>query len=425
MSVDKTVLAALNAPAAADRLAALRNLCNQHKPTQTNVPGEFENINNHIHTIYSFSPYSPTAAVWCAMEAGLATAGIMDHDSVSGCREFIEAGAIAGFPVTVGVELRASMAGSPLAGRRFNNPDQDDVIYMALHAIPHDQLDRVDAFLRPLREARGRRNRAMTKNLADLFAPYGVELDYDRDVLPCSQAHEGGSVTERHLLYALSLKLIEHFGKGESLISFLKDTVGLKLSAKVEGYLGDVESEHYVYDLLGLLKAEFVSRFYIPATDECPPVADVLALAREVGAFSAYAYLGDVGDSVTGDKRAQAFEDSYIEALFNELDSIGFRSVTYMPSRNTMAQLERVQALCDQHGFFQISGEDINSSRQQFICKAMQSPMFAHLIDAAWALIGHENTQPGFFSNEAKIANPTLSGRTAAFAAAGRALYSK
>ena len=38
-------------------------------------------VNNHIHTTYSFSPYSPTAAVWCAMEAGLATAGIMDHDS--------------------------------------------------------------------------------------------------------------------------------------------------------------------------------------------------------------------------------------------------------------------------------------------------------------------------------------------------------
>jgi len=423
MSVEKAVLASLNAPTAAARLEAFTNLCNQHKPTQTNVSGSIENINNHIHTIYSFSPYSPSAAVWCAMEAGLSTAGIMDHDSVSGCREFIEAGRIANFPVTVGVELRASMAGSPLANRRFNNPDQEGIIYMALHAIPHDQLDRVDAFLRPLREARGLRNRAMTKNLSEIFAPYGVELDYDRDVLPCTQAHEGGSVTERHLLYALSLKLIERFGKGASLISFLKDTVGLKLSAKIEGYLGDVDSEHYVYDLLGLLKAEFVSRFYIPATDECPPVADVLALAREVGAFSAYAYLGDVGDSVTGDKRAQAFEDSYLDELFCELDSLGFRSVTYMPSRNTMAQLERVQALCDQHGFFQISGEDINSSRQQFICAALQNPAFAHLISAAWALIGHENTRPDFFSKEAKVANPTLSGRIAAFAAAGRALY--
>jgi hypothetical protein len=40
---------------------------------------------------------------------------------------------------------------------------------------------------------------------------------------------------------------------------------------------------------------------------------------------------------------------------------------------------------------FQISGEDINSPRQSFICEALSDPMFAHLIDATWALINHEN----------------------------------
>ena len=34
--------------------------------------------------ILPFSPYSPSKAIWMAYLAGLTTAGIMDHDSVSG-----------------------------------------------------------------------------------------------------------------------------------------------------------------------------------------------------------------------------------------------------------------------------------------------------------------------------------------------------
>lgn len=70
---------------------------------------------------------------------------------------------------------------------------------------------------------------------------------------------------------------------------------------------------------------------------------------------------GDVGDSVTGDKKTQKFEDDYLDQLFDVIKELNFKAVTYMPSRNTMEQLRRVRALCERYGFFQISGEDINS----------------------------------------------------------------
>jgi hypothetical protein len=47
--------------------------------------------------------------------------------------------------------------------------------------------------------------------------------------------------------------------------------------------------------------------------------------------------------------------------------------------------------LCEDNGFFQISGEDINSPRQSFKCKALDDPNFGHLIDATYTLIGYEN----------------------------------
>jgi hypothetical protein len=59
--------------------------------------------------------------------------------------------------------------------------------------------------------------------------------------------------------------------------------------------------------------------FYIDATEECPDVREVIALSKKIGAISAYAYLGDVGDSVTGDKKPQKFEDDYLDELFDVL----------------------------------------------------------------------------------------------------------
>ena len=126
-------IARLNAPTPRERLEALRALTEARHAAGRERPAPGRDVNNHIHTTYSFSPYSPAKAVWMAAEAGLATAGLMDHDSIGGAREFIEAGRILGLPTTIGAECRASFAATPLAGRRINNPDQETIAYVALH----------------------------------------------------------------------------------------------------------------------------------------------------------------------------------------------------------------------------------------------------------------------------------------------------
>ncbi len=372
------------------RLESLRELKAMIDRGEIEATVSGDDVNNHIHTTYSFSPYSPTKAIWMAYTSGLKTAGIMDHDSLSGAREFIEAGKIIGMLTTIGTECRASMKGTPLETFRINNPDQKGVAYMALHGVPHQNIDAVIDFFKPYSEARNRRNRKMVENINKLTAGVDIVLDFDRDVLPLSNSFLGGSVTERHLLYALSKKITERFGKGQAVVDFLEKDFGMPISAKVRAFLMDPDNDVYEYDLLGALKSNLVEKFYVDATDECPPVKEVIALGQRIGAISAYAYLGDVGDSVTGDKKAQKFEDSYIELLFETIKELGFNAVTYMPSRNTMDQLRRVRALCDKFGLFQISGEDINSPRQKFICEAQRNPEFSNLHDATFALIKHE-----------------------------------
>ena len=390
------------------------------------VPSRPEYVNNHIHTTYSFSPYSPAEAARMARSAGLLTAGIMDHDTVAGAREFIRAGEAAGIATTVGLECRCSMSGTPFEGRSLNNPDQKSVAYLAMHGIPHGNLDKVQDFTAPYRAARYARDRLMTERLDEIFEPYGIRLDFKRDVAPISQAARGGTITERHILFALAGKIINVFGAGAGVIEFFANSFGIAISGALREKLTAPDTPFYQYYLLGLLKGNFMDRFYIDAKDELPHVADFIKLADEIGAIAAYAYLGDVKNSVTSDKKDSAYEDSYIEDLAAWIKSAGFHAMTYMPARNTPEQLDRVMALCERHGLFQISGEDINSPFQDFICPALEDPRYSHLIDATWALIGHEKAAShdparGLFSAQTVAKTPDLYERIKLFADIGRA----
>ncbi|MBR6682100.1 MAG: PHP domain-containing protein [Clostridia bacterium] len=376
----------LNADTPEERLKNLEALIKNEKEHPTVRP---EFANNHIHTIYSFSPYSPTAAIYMARAEGLETAGIMDHDSIGGAEEFRRAGEIAGIGTTCGLECRVSLAGTELEGRKLNNPDQSGVAYMAMHSVPKESFARLQEIFVPLRERRNERNKKMLAMINELTSPYGITLDFEADVLPLSSFAVGGSVTERHLLYALSKKIVDIKGR-KNCAQFITNEFGIPLSEKQQAQLTDENNPHFLYDLLGVMKSMLVEKIYIPATDECMNIRELIKLANEVGAILCYPYLGDVGESPTGDKKAQKFEDDFLDELISILNKEGVKAITYMPARNTPEQIARLQSLCRKYGMTEISGEDVNSSRQSMICPQLAKPEFKHLVDMAWTLVNRE-----------------------------------
>jgi len=367
--IELSLLRSLNAGTKEERLQTLRSVVSATEL----IPVDPRMVNNHIHTSYSFSPYSPAAAVYAARAEGLATCGIVDHDSIGGAREFIAAGEIVGIPTTIGIETRVSFGETALKDRRTNNPDQTGNSYMVLHAVPHDKIEAVQAYFATVRVKRNARNRKMIERINELYAGDGVSLDFERDVLPLSQYALGGSVTERHLMLALAKQLL---------------ALGI---AKLPKDTSELETMLAEYDLVGTLKKDCIPKVFIPATDECPTLSEFVRFAGEVGGILAYAYLGDVTSSVTGDKKAQKFEDDYLDELFEVIHKAGIRAMTYMPTRNTQDQIERLRKLCEQHGMLQISGEDINSPRQKFVIEKMREEQFSNLIVNTWYLIRHEN----------------------------------
>ncbi|MEI6892588.1 MAG: PHP domain-containing protein [Pontiella sp.] len=414
----------LNGSTSTARLAAVREhgeeRCKQGV-TQT------EEVNNHVHSIYSFSPYSPTMIAVKAAEAGLRTVGIMDHDSVSGCAEFLEAAKVVNIASTAGCEIRVNMDGTLMQGRKTNNPDEPNITYIAFHGIPADQFPAMEKFLKPIHDARILRDRKEVDTLNRILQERGAPtLDFDVDVLPISQAAEGGSITERHILYALALKLIEKCGKGQPLVDFVENQMEIPIAGKLREVLLELYNPHYAYDLLGAFKASLVPAFFLKSSDEeCMTVYQAVEFANRIGAIPAYAYLGDVGESPTGDKKAEKFEDDFLDELIPELSKIGFRAITYMPPRNTREQLARLQKLCKENGLMEISGVDINSSRQSFNCPILLEPEFAHLADAAWALIAHEklaaqDSKLALFNPENPMATQPLDERLATYADIGK-----
>ncbi len=383
-------------------------------------------VNNHVHTIYSFSPYSPAMVAYRAWKAGLQAVGAMDHDSVAGADEMIEACKVIGIGSTVGCEIRVNFTGTALEGRKINNPDSSNIVYMSLHGIPRPRLPEVDEFLRPIRAERNKRNGRMVERLNGLTARYGIDaINFQRDVYAASQADEGGGITERHILSALAQKIIDKTGRGTTLVGFVENGLGIELAPKLREYLLDEQNPHYRYDLLGVLKSSFLPEFFIqPDENECVSVLRAVELGRAVGAIPCYAYLGDVTESPTGDKKAEKFEDEFLDELVVELKRIGFKALTYMPPRNSLEQLERVQRLCREHELMEISGVDINSSRQSFSCPEILEPAFHHLIDSTWALIAHEklasqDERYALFSAENPLADLNLSERLARYSLAG------
>jgi hypothetical protein len=386
-----------------------------------------EEVNNHVHTTYSFSPYSPYGAAFAAWSDGLQAVGLMDHDSVSGAEEMLEACRVLNIASTIGFEIRVNFSGTSVGGLRTNNPDSVNISYITVQGIPSGKFEIVKDFLAPVNVKRNIRNRKEVDSLNKLIASHGIEkIDFEKDVLDSSMSTFGGSVTERHILAALSEKLINKFGKGVQIVNFLENEFHIELSESVKGFLSDKDNPHYLYDLLGTMKGDFLLEFFIqPDEEECLPVSKVVEFANSIGAIPSYSYLGDVAMSPTGDKKAQAFEDSFLDELMEEVKRIGFKAVTYMPPRNTRAQLDRIQSLCRKHNFMEISGVDINSSRQIFNCPPILEEKNRHLIDSTWALIAHEkltgkDESLSLFSSKNPMANLPLQERISFYNKIGR-----
>lgn len=366
-----------------------------------------------IHTDYSFSPFTPALSAYLARRNGLAFAGISDHDTLAGAEEFCRAADIFGLQPCVGVQLRARIYAN--AGIRLNDMYENDVAFVSVRGLPRSRIKALDKALSKVRSERVARDRKMVERLNARFKKFGICLNFEDDVLKRTRYKEGGSVTERHILYALAIKLVGMFGDAERLENFLTGTLGMTVDDDTRMKL-DFASPYLAHDLVGLLKDE-VKFFYVPATDALS-AEEAVALAHENGALVTYNYVGKRSAS-TGDEE---FEGDNTKAIIERLGGLGFDAIEIVPGGDEERENE-LFALAKEAGMFVLPYRDVNSPRVDVAVKG--SSKDAVLERNMWAVVGNGKSADLDIKGGIKTANfgggsVDLDARLELFAAIGK-----
>ncbi|MZP28608.1 PHP domain-containing protein [Heliobacterium undosum] len=140
-------------------------------------------IDLHLHTKVSDGLHSPMEILDMAVQAGLTTLSITDHESIEGCLEITGAAEKKGIRVIPGVELLVTYAGDEI------------------HLLGYG-MDLTDGpFLERLAELRQARNIVAEQTVRNL-QKLGIPLAWE-DVV--SIAHPRGAISKGHIVHALHL----------------------------------------------------------------------------------------------------------------------------------------------------------------------------------------------------------------------------
>lgn len=262
---------------------------------------------------------------------GLMVVGSVDHDSAAGAGE-MAAAADAGLGSVTGFECRVYLYSAdevaegraPLHDRKLNNPDTAGIAYMTVQGIRRRSGGGSPNIWRPSGPPASRGRRGWSAGQRDPRGPRGARAGLParrrRPVAVLKRRRGDRAAPARGNRRQTHRALRSRPG---SLVDGLGE-LGLKLSEKVAAQLGDEANPYLEFDLLGVMKAGFLDQIYlVPGREECPAMAEVAAFATSVGAIPAYAYLGDVTASPTNDKKAEKFEDDFLDELVAELRRLG------------------------------------------------------------------------------------------------------
>lgn len=135
----------------------------------------------HIHSYYSDGSQSPAELLALAEQSGLSAIALTDHNTVSGLREFMEAGKGSPVEAVPGIEFSAEFEGVELH-------------ILGLY-LPESAYDEITRMMQALLERKQTQNRALIQALRD----QGMDLDYEQI---CRRVHNN-NLNRAHIAMAM------------------------------------------------------------------------------------------------------------------------------------------------------------------------------------------------------------------------------
>jgi hypothetical protein len=379
------------------RIAALAELCAPLGPRPR------RGTNCHIHTSESFSVFrSPTEAVWQAAREGIAVLGINDHYTVAGHEEFRRACAVAGIAATFSIEAVAVDREAAEAGLKINDPANPGRIYLCgkgVTRVPPDSSPEMQSLAR-MRAALERRNREITGKISRLFQDrLGAPGPTWEDVVGLTPR---GNATERHVAYAILLRLRELAAKqGKTLSELILACCGTVPPA------GADDATLQIFLRAKLLKAGAPG--YVPENaDAFVSVAELRGIFLAFGSIPTCPILGN--PVLAGEQN--------IEALLDRLEAMGFYAVEVIPTRNTRERLEEIVFAAQRRWWPVFNGTEHNTPETRPLLDpfALDPEFEPWFCQSTAVLLGHQRLvaqgEPGFVDREGR---PTISDPQARF----------
>ena len=346
------------------RLAALKKL----KKILPDGERKSDAVNIQTHTVYSFSPYTPSMAAFMAYKFDLRVAGILDNYTVAGAREFIAACRILNLTYSVGVEMRADF-----------KEGETPYYNVALLGVARRYFRKLNKDLAPYRSSRRENVSSTIAAVNKKLSSYGIKIDYKKDVAPL--VHE--VILSKYVYYALAQKLVDKFGEGEKICDFIAEALKAELTDTERGLLCDKTNPYYVYDLANIISDNYT---VFHSFKKYPSPEEIVELAHSVGAVCSFEYVVKRGKG----KKTDAELTEYNENLVRRLKKLRFDAISFDPSKFSADVLEHFKKLLKENNLLPLNLTRVEFPRRRFDCSCADKALRRDMTEAVYAIVGSE-----------------------------------
>ncbi|MBQ7408532.1 MAG: hypothetical protein IJW13_04585 [Clostridia bacterium] len=364
-------------------------------------------INLNVHTDFSFSPYSPSMAVYMAYKSGIKLACACNYGTLAGTKEFIKGceymgiSALTGFEVT----LQSKALGEHIA---------------AFYCV--GEADKNNAFgplLEQFRKICIERVKLVCDKINSMLEKHGLYVDFNKEILPLTKCNKGGNVTLKHLYMAVGKKIIQKFGQGKAAADFIRSSLCCDIEEGEYNLLCDYNDPFYEYDLISALRNNFsnLDSGILP-----PDLKDYVALCKNRAVIIAYQYdcqSNWIKNLAESDKLVSDFK-----ALLNKIQKEGFNAVCISAKNLSSNLLCRIVDIIKEKNMLAIFTEKTEYPRNHFEC-AVPKNAKPYIQACAYAILGndicHKNdSSDGLFAEKGSIKSKDFNERLMIYSNIGK-----
>ena len=308
-------------------------------------------VNGHLHTPYSYCSFDNIRQIFeMAANENIVLLGINDFFTTNGYGEFFNNSREFGIFPLFNIEFMGLVEEYQQNDIRVNDPGNPGRIYFSGKGLdfPVNLSDEKQALLQKVVDASQQQMKEMLEKASGLLSSIEPDLELDYEELMRKYAKD--ILRERHIATAIRIKVAErHEGHAAQMAFYNLLFDGAPLQSDVNN-IAALENE---------IRSKLLKkggRAFVPESSEAfPPLNEIINLILDAGGIPCYPVLLDGANG-----KYTEFEGDW-EKMHKELRKYNVKCIELIPSRNTVAELEKFVRFFNERNYVITFGTEHNS----------------------------------------------------------------